>query len=205
MKKLLTPLLVLIAIGIAALGLAAGEFGDRDEAHEKEREGELDRNDAGERAGQGFVSRAAYLSEPGYALYETECGSCHMAFPPSMLPAASWQAMMGNLGDHFGDNAELDSRIAGQIAGFLARNAAGDGRGRYAEGAWRSTRGQTPPLRITEMDYFRGQHHEIPAQMVKGSPGVGSFARCESCHAGAKQGDFDERGVRIPGYSHWDD
>ena len=31
----------------------------------------------------------AYLSDAGYALYITECGDCHMAYPPTMLPAAS--------------------------------------------------------------------------------------------------------------------
>jgi len=35
--------------------------------------------------------------------------------------------------------------------------------------------------------------------------GVGSFARCEACHRGAEQGDFDEHGVRIPGHGNWDD
>lgn len=27
-------------------------------------------------------------------LWQTECGSCHVAFPPRLLPAESWRAMM---------------------------------------------------------------------------------------------------------------
>jgi hypothetical protein len=41
--------------------------------------------------------------------------------------------------------------------------------------------------------------------MVTGNPEVVSFSRCETCHRGAEQGDFDEHGVRIPGYGRWDD
>ena len=29
--------------------------------------------------------------------WRTECGECHLAYPPAMLPAASWQAVMGGL------------------------------------------------------------------------------------------------------------
>lgn len=30
-----------------------------------------------------------------------ECGDCHFAFPPVLLPARSWKKLMGNLKDHF--------------------------------------------------------------------------------------------------------
>ena len=41
--------------------------------------------------------------------------------------------------------------------------------------------------------------------MVAGNPYVGSFSRCEICHGDAEEGNFDEHGVRIPGYGRWDD
>jgi hypothetical protein len=66
---------------------------------------------------------------PGVALYNTECGDCHMAFPPTMLPAASWQDMMRALDDHFGDDAELDAETTDQIAAFLVQYSAGTGSG----------------------------------------------------------------------------
>lgn len=40
-------------------------------------------------------------------LVQSECGSCHLAFAPSMLPARSWQALMGGLQNHFGDDATM--------------------------------------------------------------------------------------------------
>jgi hypothetical protein len=205
MKKLLTPLLVTIGVAIATVGLVASERGERDEAHEHEYGGERHGLDSRERSREDGGAGPAYFSDTGYELYKTECGSCHMAYPPFMLPAASWNRIIGALGDHFGDDAELDAATAGQIADFLARNSAGGGRGDYAEGTGPAIKSRMPPPRITSTDYFRGQHHEIPAKMVTDNPDVGSFARCETCHEGAERGDFDERGVRIPGYFRWDD
>ena len=94
---------------------------------------------------------------------------------------------------------------ASQIGAYLAAHSAGKSRGEYGGRSWRATRDRNPPLRISETDYFRGQHHEIPAKMVTGNPDVVSFSRCETCHQGAEQGDFDEHGVRIPGHGRWDD
>ncbi|MDH5218993.1 MAG: diheme cytochrome c, partial [Gammaproteobacteria bacterium] len=41
------------------------------------------------------------------SLYKEECSACHMAYQPGLLPARSWEKMMDNLADHFGENAEL--------------------------------------------------------------------------------------------------
>jgi hypothetical protein len=102
---------------------------------------------------------------------------------------------MANLEDHFGDNAELDAATAGEIGSFLERHAARTtGEARTSQHA-----------RITETRWFRAQHHEIPARMVKKNPGVKSFSRCEACHTRAAAGRFNEHDVRIPGYGYWDD
>ncbi|MDP1920915.1 MAG: CxxxxCH/CxxCH domain-containing protein, partial [Myxococcales bacterium] len=51
------------------------------------------------------VAAAALRTTPEWKAYETECGSCHLAFPPNLLPAPSWKSVMGGLTDHFGQNA----------------------------------------------------------------------------------------------------
>jgi len=181
-----TVLIVVLAVGLRA---------DEREGHEYEQEEH--------ETGEGLT--AAPTQDPGYNLYRTECGSCHLAYPAAMLPAPSWQLVMASLADHFGDNAELDPGKSREIGEFLARHAAAPSRGNYAERTWRATRDRTPPMRITQTDYFRGQHHEIPGPMVAGNPEVGSFSRCEACHTRADQGIFDEHEVRIPGHGRWDD
>ncbi len=136
--------------------------------------------------------------------YLEECGSCHMAYPPGMLPAKSWQRIMSGLEDHFGENAELDTETTRQITEYLTANAADKTRIGRAPNVARSI-GIDPPLRFTETRYFMNKHLEIPERLVTNNPDVGSFSRCEACHRGAEQGNYDEHQVRIPGVGRWDD
>src|SRR5512135_2316584 len=57
------------------------------------------------------------------ALWQSECGSCHVAFPPRLLPAESWRAVMSGLDKHFGSDASLDPVAAKEIGAFLKQNA----------------------------------------------------------------------------------
>ena len=134
----------------------------------------------------------AYRGDPGYALYRQECG-------------AGWQAVMSKLDDHFGENAELDPETRTQIESFLARTAVTRTDSAKRKGLWQSSGDQTAPRRITDTDYFIGQHHEIPRNMVTENPGIMSFSRCDACHQRAAEGVFAEREIRIPGYGRWDD
>ena len=44
--------------------------------------------------------------------YVQECGSCHVPYPPGLLPNESWQRLMANLPQHFGTDASLDAADA---------------------------------------------------------------------------------------------
>ena len=56
--------------------------------------------------------------------WQQECGSCHLAYPPTLLPKASWQGLMTGLDDHFGENASLDPATRTDILRFLEAHAA---------------------------------------------------------------------------------
>lgn len=173
------------AVGLVlAVGLGASELGKREAQH-----------DAHHHA-------SARSAAPEAALYRTECGACHLAYPAELLPAASWEAIMSSLAQHYGDNAELDPATTAQLTVYLSDHAAGQAR--YRTRPWSET-GTAAPLRISQTGSFRAEHHEIPARMVAGNPEVASFSRCGACHADAAQGVFDEHRVRIPGYGRWDD
>ncbi len=58
------------------------------------------------------------------AVYMEECGSCHMAYSPAMLPSSSWMKLMSGLDNHFGDNAELDAETENSITDLLLANSA---------------------------------------------------------------------------------
>lgn len=118
--------------------------------------------------------------------YLAECASCHIAYPPRFLPAASWRALMSDLGDHFGSDASVDAAAAATILQYLEANAR---RRRAAD--------DPTPLRITETRWFRHQHDEI-APAVFRRAAIRSAANCGACHTGAADGDFSEERVAIP-------
>jgi nitrate/TMAO reductase-like tetraheme cytochrome c subunit len=116
-----------------------------------------------------------------------ECGSCHLAFPPQVLPARSWRKMMDNLEDHFGSDASLDVVEANEISKFLTKNSSKK-RVRFS--------GEST-LRNTDTRHFVSEHDEISSRTWN-NPKVKTAANCSACHRGAEQGNFDEDNVKIP-------
>lgn len=114
---------------------------------------------------------------------KAECSACHIAYPPRMLPAASWEAVMGGLKTHFGEDASLDEATVTHIRDYLVANAGkADPKAVDAEGK--------PLLRISERSWFRHEHSDevSPAALKK----AGSWANCVACHAGAEKGQFED-------------
>jgi hypothetical protein len=120
-----------------------------------------------------------------------ECGSCHMAFPPAMLPAASWQSMMGDLANHFGDDASVDPDTAARITRYLVANAGDTGGARHAGKLLRGVAQNNAPLRITELPKWVREHREVPRREWS-SKEVGSRANCPACHVDADRGYFED-------------
>jgi hypothetical protein len=135
-------------------------------------------------------------------LYQQECASCHMAYQPGLLPAASWRKLMGNLENHFGENAELPADDRQAILAYLEANA-GDpsGLGRSAAFARTAPEGS---IRITESRYFLRKHREVPRRYLAHEQ-IGSFSNCVACHRSADKGVYNEHDVNIPGVGRWDD
>ena len=120
-----------------------------------------------------------------------ECGSCHLAFPAAMLPAASWQRMMGDLENHFGDDASVDTATARQISAYLSANAGDTGGARYSRKLLRGVSRNEAPLRITELPKWVREHREV-SKREWASKEVGSKANCVACHVDAEKGYFDD-------------
>lgn len=136
-------------------------------------------------------AHADNYSLPKNAAFEEECASCHMAYPPQMLDANSWRAVMNGLSKHFGSDASIDEKRRIAITDFLVAHS----RGRKT-GDTRDAQGK-PLLRITETARFDRKHREITAATWQRAS-IKSPANCTACHVQATAGDYNERSIRIP-------
>ncbi len=152
-------------------------------------------------------SRGGDVAPVNNPQYVTECGSCHGVYPPGLLPARSWQKLMGDLGHHFGDDASLAEPVRKALTDYLVADAADRSEYRRSQKVMASLAPEAVPLRISELPYIRQKHRELPARLIAGNPQVRTLANCSACHANAAQGDFNEHAVRIPGVQRggWED
>jgi hypothetical protein len=137
--------------------------------------------------------------------YAKECGECHYAYPPGLLPEASWRKLLAAaaLSDHFGDNIEMREATRTELLGYAASNAAEHSYAKRSRKIVSSIGPGPAPLRITEVPYIRRKHQQILQSQIKGNPKVKSLAMCDACHTGAAKGDLDDDTVAIPGYGRW--
>ncbi len=132
------------------------------------------------------------------AVYIEECGACHLAYPPGLLPVQSWQGIMLGLEDHFGESAETDAETAAHIANYLERVALQKGKPSPMSQMLRNMP-DDPPLRITEFPAFITAHDEIPKQLQVEKLAEGFLSPCADCHREAASGIFDKDRLH-PGY-----
>ena len=129
--------------------------------------------------------------------FQAECGACHLAFPPALLDAKGWHAVMGRLDHHYGDNASLDEPARRSIEDFLVRHAGGD-----------KVRAPVPasgePPRLTSTPWFKRKHHEVPAKDWQDAK-VKSPANCGACHTRAAEGSYREREIIMPNGRPWEE
>ena len=145
------------------------------------------------------------VKAPDDPTYSKECGACHFAYQPGLLPARSWKKIMASLDKHFGENAELPKEDNLALTQYLVENAADRSKYRRSIKMNRSIRSGDTPLRITEVPYFVREHRELGSRYVKNNPKVKSLSNCQACHTQIAKGSFSEREIRIPGYGRWED
>ena len=134
---------------------------------------------------------------PGNTVWRAECGSCHLAYHPTLLPARSWTRLMQQQDRHFGESLGLDATTTAEILAFLQKYSADT---ELTEPAYKIKRSIPPdmtPLRITETGYWIDKHRDIPEQSWR-HPKVGAKGNCGACHLDAESGTFEDAAMRLP-------
>ena len=130
-------------------------------------------------------------------LWRKECGGCHLAFHPVLLPGNSWLVMMSELDNHFGDNAWLDDETGAKLMGYAVAHSA-DGRGtEAARGIVDDLAQGDAPQRITQTAFWEERHHGISAEDFQTAPARGPLD-CKACHPHAEYGSFEDEHIRFP-------
>ncbi len=74
--------LAVCLLSLTAVGVAFSDDDDDDDDHGKQ--GKLG----------GWMESRADFAPVTNAAYSEECGACHMAYPPGLLPSRAWTAIM---------------------------------------------------------------------------------------------------------------
>ena len=213
--------IIIIVPGVLSIAsistvVSSSEWGEREhedrygKVYDSDSEGHDSKGHDSDDSDSGFVKGAWLESRADVRLvenetYRSECSECHFAYQPGLLPQHDWERIMDSLVEHYGDDASLDEIQATEIRGYLLENSAdraSESRARaFSVG---SVASDTLP-RITNTNYFRREHYEIPARFVQGNSEVGSFSNCQACHRNADAGIYNEHQVVIPGVGKWDD
>jgi len=136
---------------------------------------------------EAFVANDAYVAA---------CGGCHWAYVPQLLPRASWETILAQSEDHFGNALALSQQEKSVLSGYLSANAADVTSLKLGRKIMRSLNGAAP-LQIRAIPYILHKHQGIsPAVFSRKS--INSLANCIACHPGAASARFDDDSVVIP-------
>lgn len=151
------------------------------------------------------IDRTKEVAPETNKLYNDECGACHFPYQPGLLPERSWQKLMEAkaLEDHFGENAELEEGDRNKILDVLIAGSAEKSRYKRSKKIMASLSDSDAPLRITEVPYIHDKHDEVVDEVIKKDKKVKSLSYCDKCHQKAKEGDYDDDTVMIPGSGNW--
>lgn len=141
--------------------------------------------------------------------YLRECGACHFAYLPGMLPARSWDVLVTKSNEHFGETLSLDAETLRHIREYLTANAGDRSDFTGPKQFLQRLSDESTPLRITSLRMFKGYHFSVLHKMglVAGLNSVRELSPqarkamldCNSCHERAAAGSFAQREIIIRG------
>lgn len=175
------------------LSCATLALGDDDHERGEHERGEHEEEEEGLPSSSG-PSGVAPVTDP---TWKSECGSCHMAYPPGLLPARSWTLILSDLGNHFGDDASVDPKTLSALQSYAQQGAADRSPYRLSAAIARASAGLTPS-RILETGWLREEHNEMSPSRWRDNPAVRSLSSCPACHTRAAEGRFFEGEIQIP-------
>lgn len=112
----------------------------------------------------GLTDRVPRSQELGQEVYRNQCGTCHIALPPAVLPVESWRQLLVTQ-EHYGRTLEPMTPIDRQLVWQYLQS-----------GSRPLAAGETEPYRVASSRYFRALHPRVAGASTAG------VSSCVTCH-----------------------
>ncbi len=129
-----------------------------------------------------------------HPLFAKECGSCHTLYPPTLLPRRSWELLMADLENHFGDDASLEETERLSILEYLTTHSAETSQQEMSFKMLQSI-GNNAIIAMTQTPFWKRRHHDIPDD-VFARASIKSRANCKACHGDVEQGTIEDSAIK---------
>lgn len=140
----------------------------------------------------GYNQKVDYVRDN--PVFVNECGSCHTLYPPTLLPQESWAKLMGDLSNHFGDDASLDPDDQQSILAYLLAHSA-ETSAQEMSVKMMQTFQKRDMIAITQTPFWKKRHKHISEEIFK-SDSVKSRANCKACHTDVEQGRIEDSAIK---------
>lgn len=131
-----------------------------------------------------------------YPLFVNECASCHTLYPPTLLPKRSWEIMMADLENHFGDDASLEPEETQGVLDYLLANSAESSTSEASVYILKSLQNKDT-IAITQTPFWKKRHKNIDDVYFK-SDKVKSRGNCKACHLDIEKGLIEDSSIKLP-------
>jgi len=142
---------------------------------------------------------AGYNQKVDYAkinpVFVNECGSCHTLYPPTLLSKEGWSVLMGDLSNHFGDDASLDPADEQSIREYLLAHSVETSTQEMSFKMAQSLE-KRDMIAITQTPFWKKRHRHISEEIFK-SDKVKSRANCKACHSDVEQGTIEDSAIKV--------
>jgi len=129
-----------------------------------------------------------------HPLFVNECASCHTLYPPSLLPQQAWIKLMGNLSNHFGDDASLELADNRSILAYLLEHSAESSKQEMSVKMMQTLQNRDI-IAITQTPFWKRTHRDIPAEVFQSNL-IKSRANCKACHDDLEQGLIEDNAIK---------
>jgi hypothetical protein len=117
-----------------------------------------------------------------------------LCIPPNLLPKHSWVKLMGNLENHFGDDASLDAKDTKEILDFLLKNSA-ETSSKQASLKFLNSIGNKDIIAMSQTTYWEKTHKKIDPKLFKHEQ-IQSKANCKACHSDIEKGLIENENIK---------